>query len=587
MTKDRKQPADAMRHNPLTADWNVALGGRAESVDIERLIDFSQLNEIFENVLDVIGLPVAVIDLGGHVLASSRWQRLCTAFHRANPETLARCIESDVALSGQMAEGKDYALYRCRNGLTDCATPVVIEGVHVANVFVGQFLLGPPDMAFFRALQQDSGFDEAAYFQALAEVPVVAEERLPAILRLMGGFAHQIANWSLAEHRARASAEQRTRELEESHEKLRKIAARVPGVVYQFLRRTDGSYCFPYASDAFESLVGLKAEDVREDAGPAFALVHPDDVARVFEAVAVSAATLAPWRCDFRVRRPDGTSRWLRGEAVPQQEADGAVLWHGFINDHTDRKRTEMLLEEAKETAERRAEELASSNADLEQFAYVASHDLRQPLRMVNSYLTLIERRYADRLDDDGREFIGYARGGAQQMDRLILDLLEYSRIGRQGQPPETVDLADAAADSCRGLQLAAEEAGASLAIAKAPARVVGNRSELIRLFQNLVGNALKYRSPDRPPRVDVGWRREGGDWRVLVQDNGIGIAPEFRKEVFKIFRRLHTANQYEGTGIGLAICQKIVKNHGGQIWIEPAPGGDGSVVVFTVPAAE
>ncbi len=571
-----RPPATAEMRDPLRADWNLALAELA--ADPAATIDFGLMSGIFENFLDVVGLPVAIIDLNGHVLASSRWQRVCADFHRAKPGTLARCVESDVSLSRDMAAGKSYAIYRCRNGLTDCATPIVVEGVHVANLFVGQFLLAPPDPDWFRDQQRQFGFEPAAYAEALAEVPIIAEHKLPAILKLMGGLAEQLARQSLAYAAVERQVAERTRELAEAHDRLRQIAARAPGVLYQFLQRADGGFCMPYASDALIDLFGLAPAAVREDAGALLALVHPDDLDALLDSVRVSAETLTPWRQEFRLRDADGAVRWIGGDSLPQRTPDGETLWHGFISDVTARK-------QAEEAAQRRARELAASNNDLEQFAYVASHDLRQPLRMVNSYLALIERRYADKLDDDGREFIGYARDGALQMDRLILDLLEYSRIGRDGRPAETVDLGEALDKALHHLQPVIDEAGCAVRVERRPAPVVGNRSELVRLFVNLVGNAVKYREPSRRPRVQVRWCRENGHWQVSVGDNGIGIAPEFQADIFKIFRRLHTTQQYEGTGIGLAVCQKIVEGHGGRMWVE-SEAGKGSSFHFTVPAA-
>ncbi|NTV10880.1 MAG: PAS domain S-box protein, partial [Zoogloea sp.] len=235
--------------DPLQADWNLALGEQAGNgiasaapaasieSDPSGWIDFGQMNAIFQSFLEVIGLPVAIIDLKGRVLASSPWQRLCIDFHRVNEGTLARCLESDTSLSRQMEEGKPYAIYRCRNGLTDCATPIMVEGRHVANLFVGQFLLSAPNMESFREQQEAFGFDARAYSEALAEIPIVDEAKLPAILNLVTGLAQQIARQSLAERRAlaaQASIEQqvvaRTRELNASHEMLRNSEAKYRGL---------------------------------------------------------------------------------------------------------------------------------------------------------------------------------------------------------------------------------------------------------------------------------------------------------------------------------------------------------------------
>lgn len=284
-----------------------------------------------------------------------------------------------------------------------------------------------------------------------------------------------------------------------------------------------------------------------------------------------------------------GTLNFSSGEPYPRDFDEGDLdfvrvmaRWVGSV---IERQQADSALRAAKEAAERSARQLANSNADLEQFAYVASHDLRQPLRMVNSYLGLIERRLGDQLDGDIREFIGFARDGAQQMDRLILDLLEYSRVGRHGEEPAQVDLAAVAAEARHLLGVAIEESHGTVEVAATPALVLGNHSELLRLFQNLMGNALKYRAPGRPPVVRVDWQRHGQCWQVSVADNGIGIRPEFMDEIFKIFRRLHSSRDYEGTGVGLAICLKIVKHHHGDIRVESEPG-QGSVFHVTLPAA-
>ena len=206
-----RSPKLLQMRDPLDAPWNQALADEAVDkdadgmLDLAHLIDFSQLNQTFANFLDVVGLPVAILDLKGRVLASSKWQRLCMEFHRANEATLSRCLESDVSLSRQMQEGKGYAIYRCRNGLTDCCSPIVIEGRHIANLFIGQFFLQAPELDEFERQRIEFGFDHDAYFQALSEVPIVEEEKVPAILNLLVGLANQVAQQSLAEHRLKAA----------------------------------------------------------------------------------------------------------------------------------------------------------------------------------------------------------------------------------------------------------------------------------------------------------------------------------------------------------------------------------------------
>ncbi|MFD2233424.1 PAS domain-containing sensor histidine kinase [Phaeospirillum tilakii] len=216
--------------------------------------------------------------------------------------------------------------------------------------------------------------------------------------------------------------------------------------------------------------------------------------------------------------------------------------------------------------------DLARSNAELEQFAYVASHDLRQPLRQVSSYVSLLARRYGDRLDDTAREFINFAHDGAVRMDRLIIDLLEYSRIGRNQKPIEPVDLGEVAADAAANFRAALAETGGRIEIAPGLPTVRGDATDLGRLFQNLIGNAIKYRSPDRPPLIRIGVVTLPAEHHLSVADNGIGIDPEYHETIFRIFQRLHTPDKYEGTGIGLAICKKVVEQMQGRIWVESMP---------------
>ncbi|PCR92534.1 sensor histidine kinase [Natrinema ejinorense] len=226
--------------------------------------------------------------------------------------------------------------------------------------------------------------------------------------------------------------------------------------------------------------------------------------------------------------------------------------------------------------------ELASSNERLEQFAYAASHDLQEPLRMVTSYLTLIENRYGNDLDRDGREFIGYAVDGAQRMREMIDALLEYSRVGTQGDSFEPVDLETVFAAVRKDLEVPLAESDATLETAALP-RVEGDENQLRQLFQNLVSNAIEY-SGDDPPHVHVTAERNGSNWTVSVADEGIGIDPDDQDRVFEVFQRLHSREEHDGTGIGLALCKRIAERHGGQIRVESVPG-DGSTFSVTLPA--
>jgi light-regulated signal transduction histidine kinase (bacteriophytochrome) len=226
-------------------------------------------------------------------------------------------------------------------------------------------------------------------------------------------------------------------------------------------------------------------------------------------------------------------------------------------------------------------EKLLRSNEELTQFAYVASHDLQEPLRMVDSYLGLIEHRYKGKLDADADIFIGFAVDGARRMKRLIDDLLVYSRVNTRCFEIGEVDCNEAIADVLEVLADQAATAGAEIKIGTLPT-IEADLGQIERLFANLIGNALKFRS-ENPPWINVSARRVGAAWEFMVTDNGIGIEPEFREKVFEIFARLHNRDQYEGSGIGLAACKRIVELHGGTIRADAAPGG-GTAIRFTLP---
>ncbi|MFP5306419.1 MAG: ATP-binding protein, partial [Gammaproteobacteria bacterium] len=251
----------------------------------------------------------------------------------------------------------------------------------------------------------------------------------------------------------------------------------------------------------------------------------------------------------------------------------------------SERQRAEAALKAANAALEERAAELARSNAELERFAYVASHDLKEPLRSVISFTQLLEKKYKGRLDAEADSYIQFAVDGAKSMRRLIENLLDYARIASAERTSAATSADDALRQALENLRAAVEHSGAVVTHAPLP-DVQARPTELVQLFQNLIDNAIKFRS-DAPPRIHLSAQREKDAplWRFCVADNGIGIEPRYADKVFRLFQRLHNREDYPGTGIGLAVCKKIVESAGGRIWVE-AGDGPGARIAFTLPAA-
>ncbi len=303
---------------------------------------------------------------------------------------------------------------------------------------------------------------------------------------------------------------------------------------------------------------------------------HPDDLDVINELrPRLHAGDMDALRLEKRYLRKDGSTVWVALTITVERTPAGKPQYEIAIYDDIDsRKQAEAALQTAHD-------ELARSNSELEQFAYVASHDLQEPLRMVASYTQLLGKRYADKLEGDAREFMAYIVDGAGRMKQLIEDLLAYSRVGTRGKEFKPVKLDTVVARARTNLRGALEDSGGEITSDALP-EVEGDESQLVQLMQNLAGNALKFRG-EAKPRVHVSFSEKENEYAVMVTDNGIGIDPQYFERIFMVFQRLHDKGQYPGTGIGLAICKKVVDRHGGRIWVESAPG-KGSRFVFTLP---
>ena len=331
---------------------------------------------------------------------------------------------------------------------------------------------------------------------------------------------------------------------------------------------------FQFVNKPFQEISGYVENELLGT--DSLSLVHPEDRSMVRECAVKMLKGERTSYYEYRVTSKNGENRWIIETVVSIQYLGRRAVLGNFL-DITDHK---LVEEELKHTLNK----LQHSNAELEQFAYIASHDLQEPLRMVASYTQLLSRRYQGQLDADADEFIAYAVDGANRMKKLIDDLLAYSRINTKSGALKLTDCEDIVDEALSNLQLAIEESDAIVIRIPLPTVMVDS-PQLVRLFQNLIGNAIKFRRGPEP-EIQIGATQSDGDWIFSVRDNGIGIDMKQADRIFLIFQRLHGKTEYPGTGIGLAICKKIVDRHGGRIWVEPNDN-NGSTFYFTIPTKE
>ncbi|RDI70091.1 PAS domain S-box protein [Halopelagius longus] len=351
---------------------------------------------------------------------------------------------------------------------------------------------------------------------------------------------------------------ERERQLEERKSELETELSEILGRISDAFFALDDEWRFTHLNERAAELFGLSQSGF---VGRSFWEEFPErSDGRLWEEFCEAMETQAPVNFELYDERLEA---WLEYNVYPSKS--GLSI---YIHDITERKEYQRKLEE--------------SNERLEQFAYASSHDLQEPLRMVSSYLRLIENRYGDELDEEGREFLEFAVDGADRMRDMIRSLLKYSRVETRGEPLEPVDLNDVLDEVRNDLERAITESDAVVTAETLPT-VKGDDSQLRQVFQNLLENAIEY-SGDEPPRVHVAAERSGERWEISVTDEGIGIDSEDEDRVFEVFQRLHTREEYDGTGIGLALCERIVERHGGEISLDSAPG-EGSTFSFTLPS--
>ncbi len=374
----------------------------------------------------------------------------------------------------------------------------------------------------------------------------------------------------------RRAAEEVLRQRLELQDQLANIAATVPGMICSFRLRPDGAVSMPFATPAIEQLYGVHPEDVREDFSTVFSRIVPEDLGNLQKSIAESARTMSPWRDTFCVRHPQKGELWVEGHSVPHREPDGSILWHGFVQDVTERRRTEQAILESSRTLEQRVKErtaeLRAANQELDAFSYAVSHDLRAPLRAMSGFSHALLEDYGAALPEAARGYLEEIKLGSRQMGELIDGLLRLSRCTLGELRCATVDISGLAGEILCELSEAEPERGVIWTV-EPGLSVRGDPGMLKVVLTNLLENAWKYTARTPQPKIRVHGCQDGPGQSFCIADNGAGFDMKYAARLFQPFQRLHREEEFPGIGIGLATVQRIVHRHGGEIRADATPG--------------
>ena len=353
----------------------------------------------------------------------------------------------------------------------------------------------------------------------------------------------------------------------------------LPGMAYRC--RNNRERTFAFVSEGCRTLTGYRPDNfVGNGKRSFFDLIHPDDSARVRDRLRRSLSRHRPFELFYRILTASGEEKWVLEQGRGVFDGKNPISVEGFVTDVTAVKQTEEKLKRTEQKLEKTTADLKRSRDDLNQFFHIASHDLQESLRMVASHVQLMKKRYVSQMDPSIRCFMDFALEGALRIQRQISDYLDYLRLDRTGKPFEQIDLSQTMDRVLKRLQPEIERTGADVSIDPLPI-LSADAVQMTQLFHELIENAIKFRG-EHVPSVHIHSEENNGAWTFSVHDNGIGIAPQYQERIFKVFQRLHDRQKYSGTGIGLAMCKKIVERHGGNMWVDSAPR-QGTTFFFTV----
>jgi len=564
------------------------------NVNILDLIDFEKVNILLEGFNKTTGFVAAILDLEGNILSKSGWSQICMHFHRIHPETSEKCTISDTALTGKMADGEKYHSYKCLNGLVDVAVPIVVNGVHVANLFSGQFFFEEPNRMFFKKQAEKYGFDEKKYMEALENVPVVSKEEvrtamdfLLSMTQLISDLAFQKLELLELNTAIRSSEEQQRMILETA----------VDGFWLTDMKgnllAVNNAYC-QMSGYTKKELLGMNVTELDAIETTIETTVHLQKFKEVGED-----------RFESKHRRKDGTVFDI-GISV-QYRGDESGQMVVFLRDITERKQAEaallknrVSLQEALDVSNRarqsllsvledqrlaereikklnaeleqrviqRTEQLETANKELEAFSYSVSHDLRAPLRHISGFINLFLEKKTAQLNEEELGYLNVVSNSAIEMGKLIDALLSFSRLSRSEVRNTQFDTLQVVQQGLKLFEQEIEDRAIEIKIDPLP-ETSGDYQLIGQVWTNLISNAIKYTGKTEKAILKIGGFLENDETVFFIKDNGVGFNMKYVDKLFGVFQRLHKARDFEGVGIGLANINRIVSRHGGRCWAE------------------
>ena len=545
------------------------------TTQLDKIFDFEKVNALLEGFNKTTGFVTAILDLKGNILSKSGWRYLCTDFHRINPKTAFRCTFSDTILASKMAEGEHYHCYKCLNGLVDVAVPIIIRGVHVANLFSGQFFFEEPDYEFFKKQAEEFGFDQEQYLKAVSEVPVKTEEQVKFAMNFLLQMTEIISDQGYQN----LVLEEVNSSFNENNNRFYTIfyANPIPISIMEYDTKT-----YTNVNQSWCDFFGYQAEEV---IGSNYEKLHiiTTETRKLIDRTLEKKRKINTIEMEVYTKSGDKKIVYYNRVFIKIQDKDYIVY---LMTDITERKEIERKMMnlniELEEKVKQRTSELEASNKELESFSYSVSHDLRAPLRHINGYVDLLNERFRDDLSEKAQHYLEVISNASKQMGTLIDELLLYSWTGRQVISKIDIDMNSLIHEIVEKFYFEIQNRKIEWEILNLPT-VNADYTMIKQVWINLIDNALKYSRNNEITKIRIGYSDEKDYYKFFIQDNGVGFDMKYAGKLFGLFQRLHSQTEFEGTGIGLANVQRIIHKHQGRIWAD-AELNKGATFYYTLP---